>query len=98
SLPVPPQGQALIEAVRASLRILPLMPKRIAYSAYSGLWRAPLGEVDCSLFLYGKTGKGKSEWAALHQQHFGPEMDRLHLPGNFSSTGNSLEYQAFLIK
>ncbi len=74
------------------------MPPRIAYPSYAAVWRAVLGNVDYAGFLYGKTGKGKSEWAALQQQHYGAEMDRLHLPGNFSSTGNNLEALAFLVK
>jgi hypothetical protein len=36
--------------------------------------------------------------AALYQQHFGAAMDRLHLPGSWSSTGNALEALAFHAK
>src|SRR5205823_4468651 len=50
------------------------------------------------LSLIGRTGLGKSEWAALAQQHFGADMHRLNLPGNWSSTANALEGLAFLAK
>jgi hypothetical protein len=36
--------------------------------------------------------------APLAQRHFGAEMDRLHLPGAWSSTGNALEVMAFSAK
>lgn len=98
TLPAPPDDQEVGCYIHASLRVLELMPARITYPSYVAVWRAVLGEVDCSLFLYGKTGQGKSEWAALLQQHFGPEMNRLNLPANFSSTGNSLEALAFHAK
>lgn len=97
-LPNPPQGPERITTIRASLRLLDVMPRRLTIPCYAAVWRAPLGEVDCSLFLYGKSGKGKSELAALMQQHYGAGMDRLHLPANFSSTGNSLEGIAFAAK
>jgi hypothetical protein len=97
-LPPPPHGQALVYAVQKSLRLLSLMPPRITYPSFSALWRAPLGAVDLSAFLAGKTGRGKTEYATLLQQHFGAAMDRLHLPANFSSTGNQLEHLAFLAK
>ena len=43
------------------------------------------------MHLAGETGAFKSELAALHQQHFGAGMNRLNLPGAWSSTGNALE-------
>src|SRR5262249_49296200 len=57
-----------------------------------------LGETDFAVHLAGETGAFKSEVAALHQQHFGAAMDRLHLPGTWSSTGNALEALAFFGK
>lgn len=97
-LPPPPQGKQRVQAIRASLRLLQVMPKQIGFSTYAEVWRAPLGHVDSSGFLHGRTGTGKSEWASLLQRHFGSRMDRLNLPANFFSTGNSLEYLAFLAK
>jgi len=60
--------------------------------------RSVLGPADCSLHLVGHTGRGKSEALALGQQHQGAAMHRLNLPGNWMSTGNSLESLAFLAK
>ena len=48
--------------------------------------------------LVGPTGSGKSELAALAQQHYGAGLDARHLPGNWSSTENALESLAFVVK
>jgi hypothetical protein len=78
--------------------VLFLAPDRVTIPLDAAVWRAPLGECDTSEHATGKTGAGKTELAALMQQHFGPGMDRLHLPGSWSSTGNALEKMAFLAK
>jgi hypothetical protein len=99
-LPDPPAGAALVRAVRASLGLVRghFVPPRLMFPLIAAAYRAPLGEVDCSVGLIGPTGAGKSELEALAQQHYGATMDRLHLPGNWISTGNSLEARAFLCK
>jgi hypothetical protein len=100
-LPDPPEGDALVEAVRASIALLDdraLAPQRVMFPLVGAVYRPPLGKVDSSLHAAGPTGGGKSEWAALGQQHYGPDMDRLNLPANWSSTPNSLEEAAFLAK
>src|SRR5262249_37675306 len=51
-----------------------------------------------SLHLAGPHGVGKSEWAALCQQHYGAGLDARHLPGSWSSTANALEGLAFAAK
>jgi Domain of unknown function (DUF927) len=93
-LPDPPVGEELAKAVRASLGILQL-GKRLAYPVLATAYRAVLGSTDWSLFLVGSTGLGKSELAALAQQHFGAEFHRRNLPANWISTGNALESMAF---
>jgi hypothetical protein len=98
SLPPPPVGNELIDAVRAEVRLLDSCCPRLAYPLLGAVYRAVLGPTDCSLSLVGRTGLGKSEWAALAQQHFGADMHRLNLPGNWSSTANALESLAFLVK
>jgi hypothetical protein len=98
SLPDPPEGADLEVAIRASLRLLEAAPARLTYPLFGAVYRAALGPADCSLSLIGPTGIGKSELAALAQQHFGPEMHRLNLPANWSSTANALEGLAFLAK
>jgi hypothetical protein len=61
-------------------------------------YRAVIGGADFAIHVAGETGSFKSELAALHQQHFGAGMDRVHLPGAWSSTGNSIEALAFHAK
>lgn len=97
-LPTPPGGVALVAAVQASLCVLDLAPDSVTVPALGAAYRAALGRADFGLFIAGQTGLGKSELAALLQQHFGAGMDRQNLPGTWSSTGNALESLAFLAK
>src|SRR5262249_37561125 len=87
-------------AVRASLALFDgrLAPDAATLAMLVAPYRAVVGGADYSLGLFGKTGAGKSELAALAQQHFGPALDARHLPGNRSSTGNALESMAFYAK
>jgi len=62
------------------------------------VYRAVLGNADFSGHLAGATGIGKSQLAAIAQQHFGPDLDAQNLPGSWSSTPNSLELLAFAAK
>jgi hypothetical protein len=97
-LPAPPDGTALAQAVRASLDLRHAAPPRVTIPLLGAVYRSVLCKADCSLFLVGTTGLGKSELAALAVQHFGPAMNRLNLPANWSSTANALESLAFLAK
>jgi hypothetical protein len=102
-LPRPPEGEALAAAVRASFALLDgLVADRLAFPLLGAVYRAALGEapgpIDLSLYLAGPHGVGKSELAALAQQHFGAFLDARHLPGSWSSTGNALEGLAFAAK
>jgi hypothetical protein len=90
--------ETLASAVRGSLRLIDLAPPAVSFPLLAATYRAVLGEADFALHLAGETGAFKSELAALHQQHFGAAMNRLHLPGAWSSTGNALESLAFLAK
>ena len=81
----------------ASLRLLKLSARLMA-PILGVVYRSVLGPADCSLHLVGHTGRGKSELLALGQQHHGASMHRLNLPGNWLSTGNSLESMAFQAK
>ena len=95
----PPNNSGeLVSAVRASLRFLSLGPDRITFPLLAAVYRAPLGEVDFSVFLTGRTGTFKTALAALCLQHFGSAMDASRLPANFSSTANALEGLAFCAK
>ncbi|MCE5306801.1 MAG: DUF3854 domain-containing protein [Acidobacteriales bacterium] len=88
----------LASAVKASLRLVELGSPSISFPLLAATCRAVFGEADFALHLAGETGAFKSEVAALHQQFFGAGMDRLHLPGAWSSTGNALEALAFHAK
>lgn len=80
------------------MTVIELGPEQISFPLLAAAYRAVLGEADFAMHLAGETGAFKSEVAALHQQHFGAAMDRLHLPGTWSSTGNALEALAFFGK
>jgi hypothetical protein len=100
-LPEPPEGEALVEAVRASIRFLDLAPPEVTYPLLAAVYRAALGEaspVDLSLHLVGPTGAYKTEITALTQAYYGAAFNGRNLPGNWESTDNSLEKQAFLLK
>lgn len=101
SLPEPPIGADLHKAVRASISFLELAPITITLPLLSAIYRAPLGECcvnDLSVFVVGPTGTQKTELTAMAQAHFGSEFNGRNLPGNWLTTGNALEYQAFLMK
>jgi hypothetical protein len=97
-LPAPPKGNRLANVVRASLRLLELGPPRIAFPLLAAVYRAVLGLCDFSIHACGPTGVFKSEFIALCQQHCGAGLDARHLPGSWSSTGNSLEALGFVAK
>ena len=98
ALPAPGTRDEIAEAVRASLAIVDIAPDRITVPLLASTYRAALGSADFSLHYSGFTGSGKSELAALAQQHFGPEMHAKQLPGAWSSTANQLEGLAFSAK
>ena len=91
-LPAPPDGERLAEAVDASLRLLTLGPARVILPLYLAVWRAVLGPSDFSLYLAGPSGVGKTELAALAQQHWGAPLNSRALPSQWQSTTNSLEH------
>jgi len=93
-----PAGGEVVRAVKASLSLARLGPAAVGFPLLAATVRAALGDTDFALHLSGETGAFKSEVAALHQRHFGAAMDRLHLPGAWSSTANALEMVAFHAK
>jgi hypothetical protein len=97
-LPDPPTGVDLAAAVRASLAVLAVAPDAVTVPLLAAAYRAAFGGVDFSLFLAGPTGAGKSELAALAQQHYGAALDARHLPESWASTANALAEAQFLAK
>lgn len=98
SLPEPPEGDELAEALRASLRLLEVGPDAVTVPLLAAAYRAAMPGVDFGLHLAGPSGAGKSELASLVQRHYGAGMDARHLPGSWSSTGNALELLASAAK
>jgi hypothetical protein len=90
------------EAIRASLRMLEMAPKRITYPIFGFVYRASLGPSAFVVFLNGRTGRFKSGLASVAQQHFGPRMGwdsfGYRLPLSFQVTANAAEIVAFAAK
>ena len=97
-LRLPDGGQALVRALQASLLLTKLGPPAISFPLRAATCRAVFGDSDFALHVAGETGAFKSELVALEQQHFGRGMNRLNLPGAWSSTANALEVLAFHAK
>jgi hypothetical protein len=94
-LPPPPETAELIVAIKASLGMLGVAPRRITFPCLATTYRAVLGDSDLGIHVAGPSGAHKTGLTALCQQHYGATMDERHLPGSWSSTGNSLEALAF---
>ncbi|MDP9357806.1 MAG: hypothetical protein M3R02_21460, partial [Chloroflexota bacterium] len=96
ALPAPPNGQEQIEAVRASLALLDLLPLTVAVPLLAATYLAPLREAlggeppDFVPWLHGPSGTFKSEQAALAQAHYG-DFTRPSLPASFAATPNAIE-------
>lgn len=88
----------LQKAIRGSLSILKVAGPQITVPLLAAVYRSVFGDCDFSLFLAGLTGTGKSELAALAQQHWGAGLDSRHLPASWASTANSNEVLAFCAK
>jgi hypothetical protein len=97
-LPPPPMGEELVKAVRASLSMIDLAPEGISAPVLATAYRAPLGNLDSSVYVVGSTGLFKTELVALLQQHFGTEFNSRNLPGSWVSTANATESLAFAAK
>jgi hypothetical protein len=96
--PDPPGGAELQEAVHASLAILDIAPDRITFPCLASVYRAILGKTTLSIHISGASGNGKSQLAALIQQHFGAAMDADNFPASWQNTGNATATLAFHAK
>lgn len=97
-LPIPPADEALKARISDVLNLMRLAPDQVMVPVLAAVFRSVLGPADFSLHLAGCTGAGKSEIAALAQQHFGAAFSAKHLPGAWSSTANANELLAFSAK
>ena len=85
-------------AVRKSLAVLDVAPDKVTVPLLAAVYRAPLPlPPDCAVWVYGRSGTFKSALTAVAQQHYGATMDAHGLPGNWTSTANALEAQAFML-
>jgi primase-polymerase (primpol)-like protein len=90
--------EGIQQAIRASIAIVNITQDTITMPLYAALCRSVLGAANLGVHLAGQTGQGKSQLAALVQQHFGASMDADHLPGSWESTENALEMKLFQAK
>jgi len=94
----PLSGDQLTAAIRASLQMLDVTLDRLTFPVYAAIWRSILGAATFSLHLAGSSGAGKSQLAALAQQHFGSAMDGDNLPASWLGTANATGTLAFYAK
>lgn len=89
------------EAMKASLRLLDLAPKRVTLALWGLVFLSPLCEwlrlvhlePKFLVWFYGYTGSRKTTLAKLFLCHFGDLLERP--PANFKDTANSLEKRSF---
>jgi len=93
-----PNSRKLVSSIRATLNVLSVAPLYLTVPLLGAVFRVVLGPCDFSIHVTGQTGTGKSELAALIQQHFGPRLDARNLPTSWSSTANANEALAFYAK
>lgn len=98
ALPDPPEGEALREAIRASMNLLSVAPDAVAVPLFLACYRAPLGPSPFGLHIAGRTGNGKSVIQGLAQAHWGTGFDHQSIPGNWQSTKTALEVLTFAAK
>jgi hypothetical protein len=105
-LPAPPDlatpagKDAVVDAIRRSLGFLNIADRAQSWPLLSVAYTAPLATLfpcDFTVWLQGASGARKSTVAALLLCHFG-KFTRNTLPGNFTSTPNAVEIQAFQTK
>ena len=92
--------------VRASLRLMEVLPPRVAIPLLGQVYLAPLCEfltqAGCTpmhtLFLAGTSGAKKTTAASLALAHFGRAFKYDHVPASFRDTANALRRKAFLTK
>jgi hypothetical protein len=91
ALPAPPDGDELVAAVQATLRLLEHGADEIMVPVLGAVYRSVLGPADFALHSYGGSGRFKSEVMALAQSHFGGPFTSRELALSWTSAGNALE-------
>jgi hypothetical protein len=85
-LPDSREDQNLTDDISKSLNLLFLCELKITIPCIAAICRVILDEVDFAIHLFGGSGNGKTELAALLSQFFGPGLDARHLPASWGST------------
>jgi hypothetical protein len=102
---LPGETDDIKEALKASLALLELGPKKLMYPSLALVYLAPLCEplrqagIEPSLlsYIWGVSGSKKSTLIALLLSHFG-NFEHTGLPASFRDTANSIEKLASLAK
>jgi hypothetical protein len=99
ALPEVPKIPGICDTPRISLGLLGLATDRVMVPLLAAVYRAalPLPPV-CTTWLYGRSGTLKTAITAVKQQHYGRTLGPQNLPGNWTSTANALESQAYTLK
>lgn len=96
-LPEPPDAEALKDAVSAMLELMRLAADEVTLPTIGAAFSAVIGGADFSFWLYGRTGSGKTELAALVQSFWGNGFRgglKPVLPLGWESTANAMEVVA----
>lgn len=102
-LPDPPQGEARQAAIKASLGLLQIAPRKPEIGALllACVYRAPTAAaalIDHTALLFGYTGARKSELAAMALAHFGQGFNARSFPAAWADTPAALELKAHAAK
>lgn len=92
---------AVVDAARASIRLMEVAPARITMPLWAMTYYAPLSEMLVPAFLpniEGPSGAKKSTLTALFVNHYGASFHEKHMPDDWMSTANSIERNSFLAK
>jgi hypothetical protein len=97
---LPPRVKDIRQAIETSLRLLDVGPLSLTVPLLGAVYLAPVSSIvepDTTLFMQGGSGALKSTLSGLFLRHYG-RFHRKALPGNWTSTDNSLEYRLSLLK
>lgn len=104
SLPVPPTGDELVQAARASLDFLSIAPDLVTAPLWCGIYASPLTcikSLDAILWVYGVSQSKKSSLAMLALSHFGDGFVQgraYKAPQSWQSTKADIEGTLFTCK